>query len=117
MDKGAIQGWLSSRISDNLVRVLVVASLVFTGVSVYRQSHQNQCFRDYIEDQASISAARNMAAEEDRAALRKLAQEIVLAKQPGDSRNALNEFLASGDEADRSREAHPLLPPPSHRCG
>ena len=111
----AAKKFLDSPGVTRVLQVVAALSLVLALVVGYKQYSLASCLQEYQDASAASTMARAAAAEQDRQAQDKLFQAI--AGDPKHAIDALREYNASRDEADKKRKDNPPPEPPSLRCG
>ncbi|MEU1810938.1 hypothetical protein [Micromonospora aurantiaca (nom. illeg.)] len=106
---------LDSRLAFRLVQFFAALALVLSVYVGVQQVRLTQCLAAYNEASNKASAARTLAAEQDRAAQDELFRQI--AEQPRNGIDALREYNDQRAQADEQRRRNPLPAPPSQRCG
>jgi hypothetical protein len=102
--------WITSSTMDNIIRWVVVASMVGLLYTVVKVQDTSDCLQRYIQANATSADAARLAASEDRKVIDTLVIEITQAKSVADTRAALSEYISRRNANDKFRAANP---PPS----
>jgi hypothetical protein len=105
---------LDSRTADRTVRIIAVLALLLSVWVGVRQWRFTQCVADYNDASNSATAARTIAADQDRQAQDQMFRAIAADPTTGlDQIRQYNDLRARADEA---RRQNPQPAPPSQRC-
>lgn len=110
----AIRNALNSRITETVIRILVLVSffgMIYVGGREYILA---RCLATYDNAVAKVNAQRIVAADQDRAAQDALFRSI--AQDPRQGVSALQLYNEQRAEANRTRRANSPPLPPSQRC-
>jgi hypothetical protein len=110
----AIRNVLNSRLTEGVIRVLVLVSffgMIYVGGREYILA---RCLATYDNAVAKVNAQRIAAADQDRSAQDALFRSI--AQDPRAGVSALQLYNEQRAEANKTRAANTLPSPPSQRC-
>lgn len=105
---------LDSRAADRTVRVIAVLALALSVWVGVRQWQFTACVADYNDKANAATAARTIAAEQDRQA-----QDAMFRAIAADPKTGLDQIRLYNDlraRADEGRRQNPQPAPPSQRC-